>query len=57
MLLFQGMGYPSIMHRQFEGADSDADGFLDSLEWLQYLRENKRYKKEDSENAEMDRRR
>ncbi len=35
------MEYSAIASGHFSASDADADGFLDSLEWLRYLNRNK----------------
>lgn len=40
------MGYRDIMVNHLQEADSDGNGFLDSLEWLQHLHSDKNKQEE-----------
>ena len=55
-MLFQDLGYHSVMVRHFQESDSDQDGFLDSLEWLRYIKKakNKGSHDEDEDEKELD---
>ncbi len=49
--------YPALAIRYFTDLDADGNGFLESLEWLEYLHRNKTYEDPEAEKSVVDKQR